>query len=242
MIDNRKISICIPTWNRYDMPIKAIEQVIDDDRVSEIVIVDDCSTNGDTVRLQEHYKDHPKVRFFTNEKNLDCYKNKHQSVLRAIGDWCILFDSDNILTTAYLNALYQIPEWDIHTVYNPQFARPHFDFREYSGVLVTRNNAREYIYDKGVVKTPLETSLNAMNFFINRNEYLKIWDGSIDPVTSDSIYFSYCWLKAGNNILITPDLEYDHLVHQGHYMENYRRTGNFHNELLARFETIEQDI
>lgn len=234
-MDNRKISICIPVWNRYDMPIKAVEQVLYDDRVSEVVFIDDASTNGDGIRLQEYYKNIEKVRFFTNAQNLDCYRNKHESVARATGEWCILFDSDNILTTNYIDTLFAIPDWDIHTVYQPSFARPHFDFRAYSGVSCTKSNIHDYLH------TNVMTAMNAMNFFVNRNEYLRVWDGSVDPVTSDSIYFNYCWLLAGNTFYITSGLEYDHLVHQGHYQDNHHRTGDFHNKLLNRFRTIQQD-
>jgi hypothetical protein len=57
---------------------------------------------------------------------------------------------------------------------------------------------------------------------------LKVWDGSVDPVTADSIYFNYCWLAAGNKILITPKLQYLHRVHdQSHYVNNVNRTNGF---------------
>lgn len=237
MSDTRKISICIPTYNRYDFVIKAIEQVIADDRVEEICIVDDCSTNGDDILLAEWVKTYPKIAFFRNNENLDCYRNKCMSMQYSHGDWCILFDSDNILTTAYLDTLYAIPEWNKETIYQPQFARPHFDFREFAGVTITCKNTKQYIYNNDI-QTTLETALNAMNFFINRDIYLQVWDGSVDPVTSDSIYFSYCWLERGYKILITPGLEYDHLVHEAHYQQNVHRTGNFHRELLLRFETL----
>ena len=239
---NRKISICVPSWNRFQMTIDSFAQVLDDDRVAEIVLVDDASTDDSYQRLVDHFLHIPKVKVYRNDTNLDCYKNKRQSVEHSTSMWCILFDSDNILTTAYLDALYAIPEWDNHTVYQPEWARPHFDFREFSGVSVTWKNVKQYIYENGQVKTKLETALNAMNFFVNRNEYLNVWDGSVDPVTSDSIYFNYCWLKKGNTVYITPGLQYDHLVHEAHYQQNVHRTGNFHNELLKRFETMEQEI
>lgn len=218
------------------MTIDSFIQVLDDERVSEIVIVDDASTNGDGARLQEYFKDSNKVKVFLNKENLDCYKNKYQAVLKATNNWCILFDSDNTLTTEYIDTLFAIPEWDIHTVYNPQFARPHFDFRLYAGITFTDKNIKEYL------QSNVMTAMNAMNFFINRGEYLKVWDGAVDPVTSDSIYFNYCWLLRGNKFYITPGLEYDHLVHKGHYQDNQHRTGDFHKILLTRFKTIEEDM
>jgi len=231
-MDNRKISICIPSWNRYQLTIDSVIQVIDDSRISEIVIVDDCSTNGEGVRLQESYSGNPKVKFYTNPVNLDCYRNKHEAVHKASNEWCILFDSDNVLTTQYIDTLFAISDWDKQTIYQPSFARPHFDFRPHAGITFTYENIADYIH------TNVMTAMNAMNFFINRSEYLRVWDGSIDPVTSDSIYFNYCWLLARNKFYITPGLEYDHLVHRGHYQDNVHRTGNFHNELLEKIRHI----
>jgi hypothetical protein len=141
-------------------------------------------------------------------------------------------DSDNVLPGAYIDTLFHVEHWDEHTVYQPQFARPHFDFRPHAGIVFTADNIKEYLH------TNVLTAMNAMNFFINRDEYLRVWDGSIDPVTSDSIYFNYCWLKAGNKFYITPGLEYDHLVHRGHYQENVHRTGNFHKELMHKFTQL----
>src|SRR6202020_1477687 len=232
-------------YNRYQMTIDSFSQVLDDPRVTEVVIVDDRSTDGTYERLVWWHSTlftDTKVKLFRNESNLDCYRNKHEAVKLATGTWCILFDSDNVLTPAYIDALFHMEQWDNHTVYQPEFARPHFDFRPWVGVTITWKNVKQYIYNNGQIQTPLETALNAMNFFVNRNEFLNTWDGTVDPVTSDSIYFNYCWLMKGNKFHITKDLQYDHLVHTGHYVQNVHRTGNFHKELLYRFETMEQDI
>jgi len=38
MTDSRRISICIPTWERFEMLFKSFEQVISDKRVCKITI------------------------------------------------------------------------------------------------------------------------------------------------------------------------------------------------------------
>jgi len=198
--------------------------------------VDDYSTNGDTRKLLEWCAGRKEsVIVYKNDSNLDCYRNKHQAMLKATGEWCILFDSDNILTTDYIDTLYTIPEWDIHTTYQPVYARPHFDFRNYSGVTLDKMNIGQF------TETNIMTALNAMNFFINRKEYLRVWDGSIDPVTSDSIYFNYCWLAAGNKIYMTPGLEYDHTIHNGsHYQNNVKRTAvGFHDSIINKLKQLQ---
>lgn len=231
----RKISICIPTYNRYQLTINSFAQVLNDERVSEIIIVDDASTDDSFEKLSDYFLDNDKVTVYGNAFNLDCYFCKHRVAELATNDWVIILDSDNTLTEEYLDAIYAIPEWDEKTIYQPQFAKPHFDFRQWSGLTITRENVSQY------ANTHLMTALNAMNFFINRDEYLKVWDGSVNPGSSDSLYFSYCWLNAGNKIYITPKLEYDHYISQkndGHYQTNFHLYVDFHEKLMNQIKQM----
>lgn len=231
----RKISIAIPTYNRYQQTIDSFAQVLFDERVGEVVISDDASTDDSYEMFYIRFWQNYKVVLSGNNKNFDCYFNKHEAMDLTAFDWVLLLDSDNTITPSYLDALYAIPEWKADTIYQPSFARPHFDFRKWSGLTLTKENVAEY------VNTDLMTALNACNFFINREEYLKIWDGSVNPGSSDSIYFSYCWLKAGNKIYITPNLEYDHFIDtdgKGHYQQNSRNFIEFHKQVMEKIKQL----
>ena len=234
-MDNRKVGIVIPTFNRYDMVIEATSKVIDDDRIKSITIVDDCSEDDSYSRLLDYYHWNEKVSMYRNSVNLDCYFCKHRAVKLSTSENVIVLDSDNIIDKSYLDAIYAIEEWDSKTIYQPEFARPHFDFRQFSGLEITSKNTPEYKYNNY-----FEVMLNAMNFFINRDEYLKVWDGSINPVTSDSIYFNYCWLNAGNKIYVTPNMQYEHTVHDGsHYQLNNKKTPQgFHRSILDKLNAL----
>lgn len=236
-MDNRKITLAIPTWNRYDLTVQCIQSTLYDDRVSEIVLVDDCSTDDSYSRLVLYCMDKPKVKLYRNDHNLDCYRNKKEAISKATNEWCIIFDSDNGLPSEYIDTLFSIDEWDERIAYQPSFARPHFDFRPHMGKVFDSQNVYQY------TNTNLMTAFNAMNYFINRDEYLRIWDGSIDPVTSDSIYMNYCWLLAGNKVYVVPGLEYDHLVHKGHYQENVHKTPKgFHNDIVNRIYNLKDIV
>jgi glycosyltransferase involved in cell wall biosynthesis len=206
--------------------------VIDDDRISEIVIVDDCSSMPVYETIKEYVRDIPKVKLYRNNQNLDCYRNKRVSVAMATNEWVIVFDSDNIITKSYIDALFKL-EWIYTVVYNPCFAKPHFNFTYFEGCNYARHNINHYLN----VST-FQTMLNAMNYFVNRDEYLKVWDGSIDPVTSDSLYQNYRWLEAGNSIYVVPGLEYEHRVHDGsHYKNNVRRTPRgLHDSIIEKMK------
>jgi glycosyltransferase involved in cell wall biosynthesis len=229
------ISLCIPTWNRTDMLYEAFRQVINDDRISEIVIVDDASNDEVYHTIAWQTKSINKVKLYRNEKNLDCYRNKREAVSKASNEWVILFDSDNILTKQYVDRICDSKvAWSKNQIFQPQAALPHFKFNSFKGTVINRHNVSTFMVDMS-----FQTMLNAMNYFVNRDEYLKVWDGSVDPVTSDSIYFNYCWLKAGNSIYVVPGLEYEHRVHEeSHYQKNVRRTpSGFHDKIVNELKS-----
>jgi glycosyltransferase involved in cell wall biosynthesis len=232
--DDRKISICIPTWERTDLLLDSFASVYSDNRVSEIVIVDDYSSEETYWKVKELFEMMPKIKLFRNPQNINCYRNKRRAVGKATNEWVIVFDSDNQLSTAYLDKIFE-QEWHADTILTPDFAMPQFDFRKYSGIALSKENISEYI-DKPM----LEVCLNAMNYFVNRDKYMEVWDETTDPVTSDSIYQAYNWLKAGYKIKIVDGLQYFHSVHpESHYAtQNHRTPSNFHSDLLQKIREL----
>ncbi len=230
MTDTRTISIAIPTWNRPDLTIESFYDVYNDERISEIVIVDDASTIENYEDLKSMTDALPKVKLYRNQENVDCYQNKAMAVAYSSNEYCILLDSDNKIDKSYIDTIFEY-DWKADTILTPSFAKPHFSFLPYENLIVSKENVADYI-DKPM----LEVCLNACNFFVNKDAYLKIWDGEVDPVTSDSIYMAYRWLEAGGKIHVVKDLHYLHSVHDGsHYQNNVSRTPKgFHENILQK--------
>ena len=232
------ISLCLTTFNRTELLYESCRQLLQDNRVSEIVIVDDHSTEDIYNTIFWQFNAVPKVKLFRNERNLDCYRNKREAVSKATNEWVIIGDSDNIFTTAYIDRIESLflSGMNPKTLYQPSFAKPHFNFSPFNGLTINKENVKKYMPD-----LMFQTMLNAMNYFVNRDEYLKLWDGSVDPVTSDSIFHNYNWLKAGNDIYVVPGLEYEHRIHNGsHYQNNVRRTPNgFNNEIVNKLNSLQ---
>jgi len=228
------ISVCVPTYNRNDLLYESLEVPLCDDRVSEIVVSDDCSQDSVWNDLIEFCKNKPKISLFRNASNQDCFINKKLSVERATNKYVIILDSDNQISKEYIDAVFN-QHWQPNRILQPSFAKPAFDFRDYNSLVVTKGNISKYIE-----KPMFEVMLNAMNYFANREEYLRFWDGSINPVTSDSIWQNYNWLKGGNEIYVTPSMHYDHRVHDGsHYKQNNKRTPKgFHKEILNKIKLL----
>lgn len=231
---NRKISLCLTNFNRYKETLEAFIQIANDDRISEIVISDDKSDIEIYRQLELAVSFCPKVRLYRNEVNQDCYMNKRQAVSLASNEWVIIFDSDNIISTDFIDKLYSISEWDSKVAYMAAWAQPLFDYRPYSWITFSKRNIAEYI-DKPMV----ETCCNCMNYFVNRYEYLDIWKGDINPYTYDSLYQNYNWFAAGNSMLVVGGMFYTHVVHeQSHYRLNVHKSGNLREEIVSKIKEL----
>lgn len=237
------ISICLTNFNRFELLFDSFKGVLNDDRVSEVIISDDCSDYDLYKKIVDHAaKLSDKIKVSRTDTNIDCYRNKRRAVSLASSYWVIVLDSDNKIGVDYLDALdlnHSTRGWDKRTILQPEFAKPEFDFKKFSGRLINRLNIKSFIQDGR-----FQTMLNAMNYFVHRDEYLRVWDGSVDPVTSDSIFQNYNWLKAGNSIYVVPGLEYEHKVndHQeegSHYRQNYGRTKKgFHESIVRKLKAL----
>lgn len=234
MTAETKISIAITHYNRYHFLVECVAEILKDPRVGEIVISDDASQDGSWEKIQRRFGGQDRFKLFRNGFNLDCYFNKAMAVRRATLDWVVLFDSDNVMSTGYLDALYALPEWNPQIAYLPDFAFPYFDYTEFSGLLVTRANVA-----RKMARTKFVTALNTANYFFFREEYLRVWDGTVDPHTADSIFQNLNWLRGGNALQIVKGLQYFHRVHgQSHYKNNWHKAKNFTREVTETLKRM----
>lgn len=230
----RTISLCLTTFARYEFLIESFHQVLDDPRVSEIVIVSDADQRPLFDKIKLFCDPYPKIKLYLNDLNIDCYRNKRKAVSLSTNDWCIIFDSDNVIDKIYLDKLFEIDFWEPDTVYQPVFAQPHFDFRAFAGELITKENVAVHMDMK-----MFSTALNAANYFVNRDEYMRVWDGNINPHTADSILQNMNWLDGGNRIKFVEGMEYFHRVHSGsHYQNNQHLTGNTYQIIENRLKSM----
>lgn len=232
----RTISLCITNYNRSQMLLEAFERVINDARISEIVITDDCSTVWGVDTSLSMMSQMPKVKVFRNEKNLGCYRNKREAISKASNEFVIIFDSDNILRPDYLDRIFERP-WGKDTIFAPDFAKPHFDYRGFSGVTMSKENVKDYTEQKNFT-----AMINTMNYFVNRDEYLRVWEDHPEPWTADTLFMNYNWLKAGNKIHVLKDLQYEHRIehseHKSHYQEHNRKTGKMFDQVMGKMRNL----
>lgn len=223
------ITLAMTTFQRYSLVLEALEKVLHDPRISEVVLVDDHSEDGSFESLQKEFANERKVYVWQNERNVDCYANKAHAVELATNPWVLLFDSDNVMDVSYLDALWRVQPWDRKVAYLPTFAQPEFDYREFAGLTVERSNVADFMGND-----TFKTALNTANHFFWGEEYLRCFDRSVDPHTSDSIYMNFKWLEAGNKLYFVPGMEYFHRIHDGsHFVLNDHKTGEFARKVEA---------
>ena len=214
-----KLSLCITTYNRYELLKESYAQVIDDGRVSEIIIVDDCS-NEPGIKDKVNGLAGGKVKVFHQAQNRGMSMNKRDAISYASNQWVIIFDSDNVIGRDYLDAFFNfLDEWEepysSHLIRNnfifcPSWAKPEFDFRKYE---MKQFGAKDAAME---IKSDIfNVCLNCCNCIVNRDFYLKTYQYNERHIASDTIWHSYNHLKAGGLFYIVPGMHYMHRIHQG---------------------------
>lgn len=211
------------------MLTQSFAEVLDDDRIREVAVSDDCSPDDCYAKLVAKWDGHPKVKLYRNKHNVDCYRNKKQAVELATSDWVILLDDDNVIGPDYLDRLWELPAWDANVLYCPDLAHPHFNYQRFAGPVISCRNVAYFMampHKKG--ETEFRTALNTCNYFFHRQTYLQRWVGNVDPVTADTMFHAFNWLRAGGFMVFVRGMQYIHRIHAGsHYKNNHKRTGNF---------------
>lgn len=225
------VSLCLTHFNRFEMIVKSFKQVLSDERIKEVIISDDKSTDGSYEKLIDYFRDNKKVKIYQNEKNEGMSKNKAFAIGSSYCPYSIIFDSDNIITTRYLDALESVDKFDYKTIYLPIGALPNFDYSKYSGLTISKENIKKYMNED-----LFRCALNTCNCLVNRNFYLTVFREDKTIGCADTINHIYNHIKAGGKLYFVPNLVYDHLVHSG---SGYLQDVNYN---LAKAKEVEKKI
>lgn len=90
------ISVIIPTYNRNEMLIRAIESVLSQNYSNvEIIIVDDCSLDQSEEIIKKKYYTNNKIQYYKNEKKMNAGYNRNFAYKKAKGEFVIFLDDDD---------------------------------------------------------------------------------------------------------------------------------------------------
>ena len=93
-----KVSVILAVYNNKKDIFTAIDSVISQTFEDwELIIIDDCSTDGVFDLLTEFIKDNPvfNITLLRNSKNIGVYSSRNEGLLRAKGEYISIIDSDD---------------------------------------------------------------------------------------------------------------------------------------------------
>jgi glycosyltransferase involved in cell wall biosynthesis len=92
------LSVVMPVYNEErgvaDVIADVVRHVLDVVPDSELVVVDDCSTDGTPAVLAAVAADDPRITVLTNERNSGHGPTVLRAIARSRGDWVLHIDSD----------------------------------------------------------------------------------------------------------------------------------------------------
>ena len=94
---NELVSVIIPTYNRESTIIRAVESVLSQTYKNiEVIIVDDCSTDGTLKLLKDNYSTNQKVRIYKLDKNSGACAARNKGIDVSQGKYIAFLDSDDV--------------------------------------------------------------------------------------------------------------------------------------------------
>ena len=107
-----KVSALIPTYNRKEYVIRAIESMLAQTApVDEVIVVDDGSTDGTAEALSSRYGSRVRV---VRQQNMGVSAARRRAIDEAQGEWIAFLDSDDEWVpernATLLKAAFQVPE------------------------------------------------------------------------------------------------------------------------------------
>ena len=98
MVTTPAVSVLMTAYNRESYIAAAIESVLAQRFADfELIVVDDCSSDGTRAIAEEYARADSRVRVFANEKNLGDYGNRNRAATYARGPLLKYHDSDDVL-------------------------------------------------------------------------------------------------------------------------------------------------
>ena len=136
----------------------------------------------------------------------------------------------------YLEAIYNLTEWEKSTIYCPGYAYPYFDFRESLGEKAIDLTSTSSMINSGDLNKQF---FNDGNYFLHRDSYVQylkpFWNYSIR--SNDVIFANYLWLSAKNILKVLRNSRYIHRVHRAsNWLTNFNESVHVFNSTEKRLQ------
>ncbi len=106
--ERANISVVVATYNGEPFLRKQLDSILSQSLPpKEIIVVDDCSSDGTINILNEYASSNASFRIILNENNIGYIRNFEKGMMLATGDLIALSDQDDIWMPEKLETLYQ---------------------------------------------------------------------------------------------------------------------------------------
>ena len=96
-MEMKTVSVVMATYNGEQYLSEQIDSILAQSYpVHELIIQDDCSTDGTTDIVRRYMEKYPFVKLFVNERNVGYNENFRRAAMHATGDFVALSDQDDI--------------------------------------------------------------------------------------------------------------------------------------------------
>lgn len=243
-------SLCIPTFERFtNFLSKNLPLYLDNELIDEIIITDE--NGNDIEKIKSVFPNNNKLVLIKNETHLGPFLNKLKACSFAKNEWIVLIDSDNYADMNYfIIAKEYIERNNINyknTILSPCKANPNFNFSHLSGYIykkgsfqINRDLENRVIHDDKQRYTNSEVIMNLGNFVVNK---CLIDNISLENETENIKQSSACDVIYFNTLLfeqldlhfhVVPNLEYEHVVHDGSIYTQTNHHFRYFNEMTHR--------
>jgi hypothetical protein len=254
-------SLCIPTIDRFDLFLSIyLPQYIDNDLINEIIITDE--NGNDIEKIDKTFPNNEKLILVKNETKLGPFLNKLKACSYAKNEWISIMDSDNFADKNYFitgkEYIQNIEKNNINKkniILAPFKANPHLNYSHLSGYIYNKgniqnnrnleNNIFHYSFWNPTYKHS-EVLMNTGNYIINKYliEGIDLSQEAENIKKSsacDVIYFNTLLFEQLDlHMHIVPNLEYEHVVHEGStYTQTHQEFSNFNEIVHNRYRALQ---
>ena len=100
------VSVIMPAYNCEKFIAKAIESVLAQNVSLELIILNDCATDG-TERVIQQYLSDQRIRYVKNDRNMGVARTRNEGVRMAMGEYVAFLDSDDYIEKEAYQEMYE---------------------------------------------------------------------------------------------------------------------------------------
>jgi succinoglycan biosynthesis protein ExoO len=112
MTENPSVSVVIAAWNAAAYVERAVASALTQDSAGEIevLVVDDCSTDGTSAVLSDLAARDPRIRCLRNARNAGPAHSRNAGIAAAWGRWIAVLDADDAFGPGRLPRMIEVAE------------------------------------------------------------------------------------------------------------------------------------